>query len=59
MLMVNGLDSIYAVLSAYLFACSLVLTAKAFGVSETCNIVETSHSFRVAVHQSLHSADIR
>ena len=34
-LMGNVLDSIYAILSAYLLACSLVLTVKAFSVRET------------------------
>lgn len=58
-LMRNVLDSIYAVLSAYLLACSLVLTVKAFSVSENFRSWEATHSFRIAVHQPHHLDDGR
>jgi chitin synthase len=43
----NGLCRIYAVLSAYLIACSLVLTAKAFSVSETYKTLDSIRLFRL------------
>ena len=50
--MMNGVDSIYAVLAAYLFACSLVLTSKAFSVSGTYK------PWRAVAHSELQSINL-
>jgi chitin synthase len=50
--MVNVLDSIYAILSAYLFTCSVILTIKAFSVGETYR------SWRPLAHSLLQSINL-